>query len=79
MADMPHESMADMGHDMMGDTNLPVARFEWPLDTWLRGARVKVVDGRGHVLPRQLLHHLTIVNFDRRELIYPTADSSSTE
>ena len=67
-------SMAGMPHDMMGDTNLPVARFEWPLDTWVRGAQVKVVDGRGQPLPRQLLHHLTIENFDRRELVYPVAE-----
>ena len=53
---------------------LPVARFEWPLDTWVRGAQVKVVDGRGQPLPRQLLHHLTIENFDRRELVYPVAE-----
>ena len=66
-------SMAGMPHDMMRDTNLPVARFEWPLDTWVRGAQVKVVDGRGQPLPRQLLHHLTIENFDRRELVYPVA------
>ena len=67
-------SMAGMPHDMMGDTNLPVARFEWPLDTWVRGAQVKVVDGRGQPLPRQLLHHLTIENLDRRELVYPVAE-----
>ena len=67
-------SMAGMPHDMMRDTNLPVARFEWPLDTWVRGAQVKVVDGRGQPLPRQLLHHLTIENFDRRELVYPVAE-----
>ena len=67
-------SMAGMPHDMMGDTNLPVARFEWPLDTWVRGAQVKVVDGRGQPLPRQLLHHLTIENFDRRELVHPVAE-----
>jgi len=66
--------MAGMPHDMMGDANLPVARFEWPLDTWVRGAQVEVVDGRGQSLPRQLLHHLTIENFDRRELVYPVAE-----
>ena len=66
--------MAGMPHDMMGDTNLPVARFEWPLDTWVRGAQVGLVNGRGQPLPRDLLHHLTIENFDRRELVYPVAE-----
>lgn len=65
--------MAGMRHEMMGNTN-PVARFEWPLDTWMRGAQVELVDGRGQPLPRQLLHHLTIENFDRRELVYPVAE-----
>ncbi len=66
--------MAGMAHCMMGDTNLPVARFEWPFDTWVRGARVELVDRRGHPLPRGLLHHLTLENFDRRELVYPVAE-----
>ncbi len=66
--------MADMPHEMMADTQLPVARFEWPFDTWVRGAEVELVDGRGRPLPRHLLHHLAIANFDRRQLVYAVVE-----
>jgi len=66
--------MADMPTDMMMDVSLPVARFTWPLDTWLRGVQLQLVDSQGRVLSRRLVHHFTIENFDRRDLIYPVPE-----
>jgi hypothetical protein len=56
------------GHDT------PVYRFNWPIEGWLRGFEIEVVDGAGNVLPRHIMHHMIMVNFDRRQLIYPAAE-----
>jgi membrane-associated phospholipid phosphatase len=66
--------MADMPADMTMDVSLPVARFTWPFTTWLHGVQLQLVDARGRLLPRRLVHHFTIENFDRRDLIYPLAE-----
>jgi hypothetical protein len=50
-----------------------VQRFTWPETTWVRGYRLRLFDGRGRPLPRGLIHHLYVVDFDRRELVYPIA------
>ncbi|MGE0439920.1 MAG: hypothetical protein AB7L66_19070 [Gemmatimonadales bacterium] len=66
-----------MSHDdmeMMGDHNTPLIRFEWPIDGWLRGFRVDVVDAKGHPVDRRIIHHLIGVNFDRRQLLYPAIE-----
>jgi len=39
---MNHEDM-----EMMDDHNSPVYRFEWPVEGWLRGFAVELVDGSG--------------------------------
>lgn len=56
------------GHDT------PVYHFDWPIEGWLRGFELEVVDGQGNVLPRHIMHHMIMVNFDRRQLIYPAAE-----
>ena len=56
------------GHDT------PVYHFDWPIEGWLRGFELEVVDGEGNVLPRHVMHHMIMVNFDRRQLIYPAAE-----
>jgi hypothetical protein len=64
---------ADMGmpgHEAMAQDS-PLFRFDWPVDGWARGYRVALVDAHGRSLPRRLLHHMLIVNFDRRQLLYP--------
>jgi len=43
----------------------------WPFRSWFRGYRSEVLDATGRPLPRDLLHHFTLVNFDRRMLLYP--------
>ncbi|TDJ54561.1 MAG: hypothetical protein E2O47_05810, partial [Gemmatimonadetes bacterium] len=39
------------GHDT------PVYHFDWPIEGWLRGFELGVVDGQGNVLPRHIMHH----------------------
>jgi hypothetical protein len=48
--------------------------IEWPVSGWVRGFRIDVVDSAGRVLPRELLHHVGIVNDDRRQLFSPGAE-----
>ncbi len=62
---LKHDDMASMN-----DHNTPLIRFEWPVDGWLRGYSVEVVDGTGKPVDRRIVHHLIGVNFDRRQLLY---------
>lgn len=48
--------------------------FTWPVDARFRGVTLEVVDSAGHALPRRLLHHTYMVNFDRRQLVEPIAE-----
>lgn len=66
---MKHEDM-----ESMNDHNTPLIRFEWPVDGWLRGFQVEVVDGDGNPVDRRVIHHLIGVNFDRRQLLYPAIE-----
>ena len=68
---MDHEMM---GHDMMDHGmahDSPLARFDWPVEGWLRGFRIEVLDSLGRPAARRLLHHLIVINFARRQLLYP--------
>jgi hypothetical protein len=51
-----------------------VLRFDWPVAGWMRGFRLTLVDGRGMPLSRALLHHALVVNYDRRQLVYPMVE-----
>lgn len=51
-----------------------LVRFEWPLEGWLRGARVELEDPDGAPLPQQRLHHVNLLNFDRRQLVHPAVE-----
>jgi hypothetical protein len=69
--DLPDMSgMTD--HSESHDT--PVLKFDWPIDGWFRGFEMSVVDPAGGKLPRRLLHHLIMINFDRRQLVYRAAE-----
>ena len=48
--------------------------FTWPVDGWFRGFRIEVVDGSGNTLPREIMHHMIMVNYDRRQLLYSAAE-----
>ena len=74
--------MAGMMMDMAAT---PVQEFPFPVDGWLQGFRIDLFDDRGQPLPHRLLHHLIVVNFSRRQFLYPalerllgTAEESDT-
>lgn len=63
----PHMDMSDMAPN-------DVMPFAWPVDGYLRGFSVRMRDAAGNALPRDILHHLIGVNFDRRQLVYPAVE-----
>jgi hypothetical protein len=65
-------NMPPMDHMMMdmGSADAPVQRFQWPVDGWFRGFKYELVDDHGTVLDRRIMHHMIMVNFDRRQLLY---------
>jgi hypothetical protein len=76
-----HVAVGDHMHDAPGNPmgtseqegEVYVQRFSWPITTWVRGYRLRLFDGHGRSLPRGWIHHLYVVDFDRRELVYPIA------
>jgi hypothetical protein len=70
MPPMDEHAMMDLG--MSHDT--PVQHFVWPIDGWFRGFRVALSDAQGHEVPRHVMHHLIMVNFSRRQLLYNAAE-----
>lgn len=59
---------------MMDMPAIPVQEFAFPQDGWIEGYRVDLFDGQGHELSHRLLHHLIMVNFSRRQFIYPALE-----
>ena len=70
MPPMDDHAMMDLG--MSHDTRLQ--RFEWPVTGWFRGFRVELEDGQGRVVPPHVMHHMIMVNFSRRQLLYSAAE-----
>ena len=70
MPPMEDHAMMDLG--MSHDTRLQ--RFEWPVNGWFRGFRVELVDGKGQAVPPHVMHHMIMVNFSRRQLLYSAAE-----
>ena len=64
----------DARMDMSNMTPNDVMPFAWPVDGYLRGFSVRMRDAAGNALPRDILHHLIGVNFDRRQLVYPAVE-----
>jgi len=64
------DGQMDMSH-MAPNEVMP---FAWPVDGYLRGFSVRMRDAAGDSLPRDILHHLIGVNFDRRQLVYPAVE-----
>jgi hypothetical protein len=50
---------------------LPAFHGAFPVDGWLHGYRVEMVDAQGRAIPRQTLHHVNVVLPNRRELFSP--------
>jgi hypothetical protein len=75
---VPADSMASDAMDMsMGvrqqHDEVFVQRFTWPATLRVRAYRLRLFDASGRPLPRGWIHHLYMVDFDRRELVYPIA------
>ncbi|MGH7526574.1 MAG: hypothetical protein ACREMX_07700 [Gemmatimonadales bacterium] len=70
MPPMEEHAMTDLG--LSHDT--PVQHFAWPLEGWFRGFRVDLVDGKGQPVPKHVMHHLIMVNFSRRQLVYSASE-----
>jgi hypothetical protein len=68
-ASAPGATHEEMHH--AGGHGLPIFRFAWPVDGWLRGFRVAIHDGGGRPLPRRLLHHVNLLHLERRQLTQP--------
>lgn len=64
----------DMPGMMMDMPGIPVQKFAFPMDGWIQGYRVELFDDHGHELSHRLLHHLIMVNFSRRQFIYPALE-----
>jgi hypothetical protein len=70
MPPMEDHAMMDLG--MSHDTK--IQRFEWPVEGWFRGFRVELVDAQGNAVPPHVMHHMIMVNYSRRQLLYSAAE-----
>jgi hypothetical protein len=70
MPPMADHAMMDLG--LSHDTK--IQRFEWPVEGWFRGFRVALTDARGRSVPAHVMHHMIMVNFSRRQLLYSAAE-----
>ena len=68
----PMDERAMMDRTMSHDT--PIRHFRWPLEAWLRGFALELKDGQGNPVPRSVVHHMIMVNFSRRMLLYPAPE-----
>ena len=68
-ASAPGASHEAMHH--AGGHGLPVFRFTWPVDGWVRGFRIAIHDDGLRPLPRRLLHHVNLLHLERRQLLQP--------
>lgn len=64
----PMHEQAMMDRSMAHDT--PIQHFDWPIEGWLRGFELELRDGQGKPVPRRVIHHMIMVNFSRRMLLY---------
>jgi len=70
---MPKNMDHGMMHEMEGTTT-PLMRFTWPNEAWFRGFDIELFDGQGRPLDSHLVHHLNVMNFNRRQLLYPAVE-----
>lgn len=52
----------------------PLMRFTWPVKGWARGVSLSIKTSSGADLPRRLVHHINVINFGRRQLLYPAPE-----
>jgi len=51
-----------------GHRQLPAFHGTVPVDGWLHGYRIEIVDASGRQVPRSTLHHVNVISPERREL-----------
>lgn len=70
--DLPSMSghLGHAGHEEMAMPKY-VDKFEWPVAGSGRGFTLELRDEAGHKVTQKVLHHLQIVNSDRRQLLLP--------
>jgi hypothetical protein len=64
----------EMMMDMSASHDTPVQHFTWPVEGWFRGFKLAVTDGEGRPVPRRIMHHLIVINYSRRQLVYHAAE-----
>lgn len=55
------------------NVRLPIQLVSTPIDGWLHGFDWQIIDAEGRELPEGLLHHVNLIDPDRRELFFPIA------
>ena len=61
-----HALPANAGH---GEVQQPTPRaIAMPINGWVRGMSVDLVDAQGREVPQRVLHHLNVIMPERREL-----------
>ncbi|HXY32380.1 MAG TPA: hypothetical protein VEI06_16885 [Gemmatimonadaceae bacterium] len=63
--DLP--AMPEMSGHQGEDVSFQIA---WPADGWIQGWRGDVLDDEGRPLPHRLIHHIGLVDLERRALLY---------
>jgi hypothetical protein len=74
LPNMPPMDHRAMMMDPATSHDTPIRHFAWPLQGWLRGFELELKDGQGHPVPRRVIHHMIMVNFSRRMLLYPAPE-----
>lgn len=59
----PVDLPADGGHRQLPAFHAPI-----PVDGWLHGYTIEMVDAQGREVPRRTLHHVNVISPERREL-----------
>jgi hypothetical protein len=57
----------------MPHLRLPIQMAQMPLDGWLHGFHVAMLDADGRELPMDLLHHVNFIDPDKRDVFAPIA------
>jgi hypothetical protein len=60
---------AEGGHD--GIQQPPPVETSIPVDGWLQGYEIELLDYEGNPVPRQVVHHINVMQPDRRDLFTP--------
>jgi hypothetical protein len=62
-----------MGGEASGVVDIKT-NFLWPVSGYMRGFMLTLFDSTDKVLPQNTMHHLELVNFDRRQLLHNLAE-----